>query len=242
MAENAWEAYKEKYGTPLADQQKHGIIAPVERNLQNLWGLGQALRDTRAYLTGDLDPIESGTETPVFTEPLHDWASKLPHGSALAGLIPETRGDALIQGAALAIPAAQWAKGPTSLALASQHPAITERIGALGGKAAKNLGRASQAGPSPWRTAGSSFGKIPRPPGGGTPKAAPGTWTRAGEDVAQATGEIFFPSSRPSVIQEVKKALYNTAVKEMQETLSQATGWDWLAPEPDDTYYTGEPE
>ncbi|NIN66116.1 MAG: hypothetical protein GTO63_15760 [Anaerolineae bacterium] len=241
MAENAWEAYKEKYGTPLADQQKHGIIAPVERNLQNLWGLGQALRDTRAYLTGDLDPIESGTETPVFTEPLHDWASKLPHGSAVAGLIPETRGDALIQGAALAIPAAQWARGPTSLALASQHPAYTERIGALGGKVAKNLSKAGRGAPAPAPAAG-PIGRVPRPTGGGTPKAAPGTWQRAGEDLAQSTGEIFRPSSRPSVIQEVKKALYNTTIKEMQETLSAATGWDWLAPEPDDTYYTGEPE
>lgn len=226
MAENEWEAYKEKWGPPLAEQQEHGIIAPVERSLSNMWGLPGALREAGAYLTGDIDPVESGIETPTFLEPIQNWAANLPHGSVLAGLIPGTRGEALLQGAALALPAAASARGPGSLALASSHPAYSERIGALGGRTARNMARGLGGSEVP----AAAVGPVRPPSRLAAPPAQEGTWTRAAQDLAEDFGETWKPSTQPDVLQEIKKSLYNTAMVELRDSLAEATGWDWLRP------------
>ena len=90
-------------------------------------GLGNALREmyAMAYTPGSEAP-DHGLETTAITEPLKNWAQSDPtHGvlralspgadvvrQVVGGMIPGTRGEALVAGAQAALPAAGLARGP----------------------------------------------------------------------------------------------------------------------------------
>lgn len=58
-------------------------------------------------------PMEAGLETSTGLEPIADWARRYGLlGEVVAGLIPETRGDALASAASAALPSAGLARGP----------------------------------------------------------------------------------------------------------------------------------
>ena len=168
--EEAARAYEEyKRANQLAmDTEKYGGIAPANTSLMG------TLRDVVGrWRSGPT--VEAGLETPVFTEPIAAYLKNPARrqdsqqmglgtwpGAALnfaGGLVPETRGDALLAGAAVAGGGMTRAAQRAPASLLSSHPTYEARQAALGVPADEVWRRAGK----PYQRGQSYVGKtLPR--------------------------------------------------------------------------------
>jgi hypothetical protein len=224
-----WEEYKAKYGPTMEEmdeRERMGTISAVERSPMDLYGLPSALSQAKAMLTGEMEYVPSGLETPVFTEPIKDWLSNVPiMGAGVAsGFIPGTRGDVIGE----TVPLAAGSLGGLALqpgGVAGQlagvvrggsHPTWTQRFKNLGEEVLESVlipGGKRPTAPVPsgvGGTVGRAARRIPPPRGRrAVPKAEPGSWKRAAEDLAEGFGRANRPNTEGSLGQMVQNTAYN---------------------------------
>jgi len=151
-AARQYEAYKEANKLAM-DTEKYGAIGPADPSF-----LG-AVRESVHRFSNPLP--DAGLESTVFTEPIANWLQSDQRGNpdewgalsplvkgvskTAAGLVPETRGDALLATALSALPVmAHFRAYPGAIGLyepTMSHPPLYQRIRNVGGKAEAKLER-----------------------------------------------------------------------------------------------------